>query len=138
MRSPDADGNVLAAFTPVRGWQTAVISDPGMTVGETYTLYTGGGLSAANDDGFAEDGTLTGGTAAQSFTLSSVSTTVGSAGGMNPGGGGMNPGGGGTPPAVWAAALAGNSVSFSLSDSGGRKYPVRRRILPERQVFPVG
>ncbi len=94
----DADGNVLAAFTPVRAWQTAVISAPGMTVGETYTLYTGGGLSAANDDGFAEDGTLTGGTAAQSFTLSSVSTTVGSAGGMNPGGGGMNPGGGGTPP----------------------------------------
>ena len=90
----DADGNVLAAFTPTRTWQTAVISAPGMTVGGTYTLYTGGSLSAANDDGFADSGTLTGGTAAQTFTLSSVSTTVGSAGGMNPGGGGMNPGGG--------------------------------------------
>lgn len=65
-----------------------------MTVGGTYTLYTGGSLSAADDEGFADSGTLTGGTAAQTFTLSSVSTTVGSAGDMNPGGGGMNPGGG--------------------------------------------
>lgn len=37
----DSSGTVLASFTPVRAYQSVVVSAPGMEVGETYTLTCG-------------------------------------------------------------------------------------------------
>lgn len=76
----DASGNVIASYTPEKTYQNVVISAPSLTTGQSYTLYTGS-------------------TVAETITLSSVVTTIGSgntAGGMMDGGfdGGQRPGGG--------------------------------------------
>ncbi len=68
----DSDGNVLASFTPSKSFSSAVISAPGIEVGETYTVSFG--------------------SASASITMSSIIYGSGtSMGGMmqNGGGGGM-------------------------------------------------
>ncbi len=37
----DASGNVIASYTPAKTYQSVIISAPGMTVGQSYTLYAG-------------------------------------------------------------------------------------------------
>lgn len=74
----DASGNVIASYSPDKEYQNVVISSPEMVSGSTYTLYSGGSVSG---------GTLSGGTEVASITLSGISTTSGSGGGMTTGGG---------------------------------------------------
>lgn len=72
----DADGNVLAQYTPSKNYSCVVISCPGLTKGSTYSV-TACGQS-------------------QSVTLESTIYGSGSMGGGQPGQGGQQPGG--TPP----------------------------------------
>lgn len=88
----DEKGTVLASFTPVKAYQTAVITCPGMVVGGTYSVYTGATVKDTDGNGFAENSTLSGGTKIGSVELTTL--VVGS-GGMGGGGGGMKPSGGG-------------------------------------------
>ncbi len=75
----DASGNVIANYTPDKTFQNVIISAPGLTTGQSYSLYTGSTL-------------------VETITLSGVVTTIGSgnnmAGGMNGSFGGQRPGGG--------------------------------------------
>ncbi|MEA4915428.1 MAG: carbohydrate-binding domain-containing protein [Christensenella sp.] len=74
----DASGNVIATYTPDKTFQNVIISAPGLTTGQSYSLYTGSTL-------------------VETIALSGVVTTIGSgnmAGGMNGSFGGQRPGGG--------------------------------------------
>ncbi|MBQ8849612.1 MAG: carbohydrate-binding domain-containing protein [Clostridia bacterium] len=86
----DSDGNVIAAFTPSKAYQSVVMTAPEIQKGNKYSLVCGGTVSGADANGFARSTTLTGGTTVTSFTMSSL--TYGSSSGM---GGGF--GGGGKP-----------------------------------------
>jgi hypothetical protein len=75
-------------------------SAPGLKSGSSYTVSTGGELTGYSEswNGWYKDGTWTNGTQAQSFTISSTVTGIGtSTGGMGGGqqGGGQQGGGGG-------------------------------------------
>lgn len=85
-------GEEILSFTPSKEFQSLVLSSPQLTNGATYTLFTGGNSSGTVTDGLYSGGSYSAGTQLASFTISSVVTTVGSAGGMGPGGGGF-PGG---------------------------------------------
>lgn len=82
----DSAGNDLVAFNPAKTYQTVCISAPGMTVGSTYSLYTGTTSVSTMKQLSASEYTL--GSLVQSVTLTSTATGEGS--GM---GGGMQPGG---------------------------------------------
>lgn len=81
------DGNVIVSWAPSKQFSTVVISAPSMSAGSGYTLYTGGSI-AVDSDGYAASGTLSGGSALTSFTLSSSGTYGSSSGGMGGGHGG--------------------------------------------------
>jgi len=88
----DSQGNVVISFTPEKTYGSAAITAPGIQLNETYTVVVGGTVEGADENGFASDRTVTGGTTLGSFTMSSL--VMGSGGGA-PGGGGGYPGGGG-------------------------------------------
>jgi hypothetical protein len=90
-------GEEILSFTPSKEFQSLVLSSSQLTNGATYTLFTGGSSSGTVTDGLYSGGSYSAGTQLASFTLSSVVTTVGSAGGMGPGGGGFPGGPGGNP-----------------------------------------
>ena len=74
----DASGNVIASYTPEKTYQNVIISAPDLTVGQSYTLFTGT-------------------TSVETITLSGVVTSIGSggmSGGFGGGGGGQKMGGG--------------------------------------------
>ena len=64
------------AFAPLRTFQSVVISAPWFSQGERYALYLGGAVNGTDADGLYEDGTYSGGTLQDAFTLSSVTTGV--------------------------------------------------------------
>ncbi|MBE6672132.1 MAG: carbohydrate-binding domain-containing protein [Ruminococcaceae bacterium] len=88
----DENGRVLASFTPNKAYQCAVITAPGIKQGETYTVYAGADVANADENGFAKESTLSGGTAVATVEMTSLLYGSGMGGGM---GGGMRPGGGG-------------------------------------------
>lgn len=71
----DSDGNIVMEIEGKKTFNNVVFSNPDLKDGETYTIYV-------NDEKYDE------------FTISSVCTTVGSAGGMGGPGGFGGPGGG--------------------------------------------
>lgn len=85
----DKSGKVLASFTPSTAYQTAVISAPGITVGNSYSIYIGANVSGADENGYATGTKLSGGTLLE--TVTPDSNIYGSSQGM---GGGMGGGGG--------------------------------------------
>ena len=87
----DADGKVLASFTPDKAYQSAVISAPGIADGGTYTLLAGAAVANADSNGYAKDTTCTGGTTITTITMNGL--LYGSGGGMG-GIGGMGGHGG--------------------------------------------
>ena len=89
----DADDNVIASFQPEKGYQNVVVSAPGLALGETYTLYLDAQVEGADANGYTDQGTCAGGTAAAEIKMSSVS--VGGGSGGETGGMGGGPGGGG-------------------------------------------
>lgn len=89
----DENGRVLASFTPNKAYQCAVITAPEIREGKTYTVYTGAKTANADENGFAQDGTLSGGTVVATVEMTSLLYGSGMGGGMRPGGGGgMRPG----------------------------------------------
>ena len=85
----DANGNVVISFTPSKNYASAAITAPGIQLNETYTVVVGGTLSAADENGFASSGTVTGGTTLGTFTMTSL--VMGSSGGPGGGPGGRPP-----------------------------------------------
>jgi len=89
-------GKVIASFTPQKAYQTAVITAPQIQKSQSYTIIAGGSVSGADQNGFAQNVSLSGGT-----TLAEIEMTdllYGAAGHnvMAPGGHGI-PGGPGGP-----------------------------------------
>lgn len=68
----DADGVVLAAFTPVNAYQCAVITAPGIQQGQTYTLLAGCEVAGADDNGFAQGTAASGGTLIDQITMTEL------------------------------------------------------------------
>lgn len=89
----DADGAVLAHWTPGKAYGVALVSAPSMAQGGSYTLLCGAAVEGADEFGFAEGGAAQGGAEAASTTLESLNQS--DAGGMMGGRGGM---GGGRAP----------------------------------------
>lgn len=87
----DESGKALVSFTPTKSYQSVVITAPGLQSGSTYTLVVGGTVAGADENGFAQNASITGGAAAATITMtSSLYGTGGMGGGF---GGGHNPGG---------------------------------------------
>jgi hypothetical protein len=84
------DGQEVITFIPTKAYQSIVVSSPQLKNGSTYNIYTGGKSTGAATDGLFSGGGYTNGTQVTSFTISSITTTIGSTG--------MFPGGGGVPP----------------------------------------
>lgn len=94
----DAAGNAVLTYqvpSKYSGNVMLLFSDAALAQGTTYTIYTGGAITGAEEfHGYYTGGTYSGGTKASTFTPTSMITTIGSGGGNRPGGGG---GGGGRP-----------------------------------------
>ncbi|MBQ8392339.1 MAG: carbohydrate-binding domain-containing protein [Clostridia bacterium] len=93
------DGVVIASFTPEKAYQCLLISAPGIQDGEVYTVICGGTVAGADENGFAKDSAISGGSRVVEIEMSSLlygSTGMGGGGmGGAPGGmGGGMPGGG--------------------------------------------
>ena len=93
----DADGLVLAAFSPANAYQCAVITAPGIQQGQTYALISGCTVEGADNNGFAQNAAFSDGTLIDQITMTSLLYSSGF--GM-PGAPGGWPGGGpgGNPP----------------------------------------
>lgn len=94
----DADGRVLASFTPMKAYQNVVISAPALKQGETYTICTGD-IAQADEFGYASGSSIENSTVLATVQLTSLiygGGMGGFGGGMGgPGGmGGSRPGGG--------------------------------------------
>ena len=98
LRIEDAAGNAVLTYqvpSKYSGNVMLLFSDAALAQGTTYTIYTGGAITGAEEfHGYYTGGTYSGGTKASTFTPTSMITTIGSGGGNRPGGGG---GGGGRP-----------------------------------------
>lgn len=90
----DSDGNLVAAFVAEKNFQNVVISTPEITVGQTYTLSTGGSIDKGDtSDPVYTSGSVSGGTIAATFKIESTVTGSGGSS-FGPGGRpGGNPGG---------------------------------------------
>lgn len=92
----DASGNTVLTYqvpSKYNGSVKLLFSDAAIAQGTTYTIYTGGTVTGAEEfHGYYTGGTYSGGTTATTFTPTSRITSLGSGGS---GGGGGRPGGGG-------------------------------------------
>ena len=80
------DGKVLCSFTPDNGFGMVIVSCPGFTEGETYSVVVGGNISNANEDGYADTGSAFEGT---STSITASTTASGGMGGLAADGTGM-------------------------------------------------
>ncbi|MBC2888163.1 carbohydrate-binding domain-containing protein [Gordonibacter massiliensis (ex Traore et al. 2017)] len=88
----DDAGNVLVSFTPAKQFGMVLATSPAFTEGGTYSLVIGGTVAGANADGYADTGTVTGGTSTE---ITASTTASGGFGGLGSGGGPMAAGQGG-------------------------------------------
>lgn len=89
----DESGNELITFSPSKSVTSIVVSSPNIKTGTNYKIYTGGESTGTATDGLYSEGSYSGGTEGDSFTISSTVTNVGgSAGGFGGQGGGKMPG----------------------------------------------
>lgn len=86
-----SDGDGVVTFAPTKVFQSVVLSSPDLAIGESYTLYSGGGSTGSYDEGLYSSGAYTPGTEVTSFTVSSTLTTLGSYSGGFSGGGRIRP-----------------------------------------------
>lgn len=96
-----ADGTVLVSFTPEKAYASAVVSCPGIQTGGTYTIVTGGTVAGADDNGYAENSSVSGGTQAAVIEMTANLYSAGGMGGQSGGGRGdhgMGGFGGKMPP----------------------------------------
>ncbi|PYG87223.1 uncharacterized protein DUF4353 [Ruminiclostridium sufflavum DSM 19573] len=96
-----SDGKDILTFAPSKKYQSVVLCSPELKKDSTYNIYYGGTSTGTNKDGLYTGGTYSGGTKFQSFTVSDIVTSVGTAAGNMGMGGGMDKGGfpGGTDDA---------------------------------------
>lgn len=104
----DAEGRIVAAYTPENSYSAVVVTAPGLQVGTTYAVLIDAVIDGADAHGFAADASYTGGTELGSIEMTTVlqggsghSMGGGPGGGFGggPGGGfGGGPGGGGRRP----------------------------------------
>ena len=82
----DASGSVVASLTAPKQFDMVLASSPAFAEGGEYSLVVGGSVEGANADGYAESGTVSGG----SETAITANCTASSAlGGLGQGGGPM-------------------------------------------------
>lgn len=98
----DAEGRIVAAYTPENSYSAVVVTAPGLQVGSTYTVVIDAVIDGADAHGYAADAAYTGGTALGSIEMTTAlqggsghSMGGGSGGGF--GGGPGGPGGGRRP-----------------------------------------
>jgi hypothetical protein len=72
-----ATGEDVLTFAPTKSFQSIAFSSPELTIGESYTVYTGGQSDGAATDGLYAAGTYTGGTEYTNLTISASVTQVG-------------------------------------------------------------
>lgn len=99
----DADGNKVWTFRIPRSINqaTLLISSPSLKQGSSCTLTTGVSVTDATEwNGYATDGTVSGGSTLATSQITSIVTSSGSSSG-GPGGGGQPGGGGGRPGGRW-------------------------------------
>ncbi len=89
-----SDGTNVLTFAPTKQYQSITFSSPELTQGATYTVSLGGSADGTATDGVYSGGSYSGGMEYGSFTVSSVVTMLGNAGGFGGGRGGR---GGGRP-----------------------------------------
>ncbi|MBU1145847.1 MAG: carbohydrate-binding domain-containing protein [Firmicutes bacterium] len=75
----DELGNTILHFQPVKKYESIVISCPLLEIGDAYKLYLGGSLveNTLNEDGYSLEGVYQKGTLLQSFTLTSLTYSIG-------------------------------------------------------------
>ncbi len=81
----DSDGSVVASFTPAKAYCCVTITAPAITSGSSYSIVCGGTVSDADENGFADSGTVSGGTAVTEIEMSDSlysNTSGGMGGGM--------------------------------------------------------
>jgi len=82
-----SDGEEIVTYKPSKSYQSVVFSSSSLEKGASYSVYSGGSYSGDETDGLYSGGTYTSGTLYNSFTISSMVTSVGSSNnGNNPGG----------------------------------------------------
>jgi hypothetical protein len=84
------DGQSVLTFVPTKTYQSVVLCSSELKNGSTYIVYTGGGSTGTATEGLYSGGTYTEGTKINTFTISSMVTTIGTMGGFP--GGGFRPG----------------------------------------------
>lgn len=104
----DSSNNVIVSFEyPLtKNGVTLLLSCPKIVKNSTYKVWQGGTISNPSEEWlyWSIDGTISGGSELNSFTPSSIITTIGSSSGGGPGGGGGGGwpgGGGGWPGGSW-------------------------------------
>lgn len=85
----DSNSNIIASFKPAKQYTNVVVSSPSIKTGESYKIVCGGTADGADENGFADGGTLTSGTEITEITMSEEN--------YSSGGGSMNRGGMGGP-----------------------------------------
>lgn len=76
----DSNGNEVITFKPIRNYSSIIFSSSLLKKGSTYSIYKGGSSTGTNNDGIYEDGSYSPGTLYQTFTISSIVTTIGNSG----------------------------------------------------------
>lgn len=90
VRIQTSAGDEIMTFNPVKTYQSVAFSSSKLTKGISYDVYTGGSYSGSVKDGLYTGGNYTAGNKYTTFTITGITTTIGSTGGM---GGGGFPGG---------------------------------------------
>ncbi len=95
----NAEGKVVAAYTPENSYSAVVITAPGIQVGGTYQVVIDAAIDGADAHGFAADATYTGGTVLGSIEMTTaLQGGSGHSMGGGPGGGFGGGSGGGRRP----------------------------------------
>jgi hypothetical protein len=74
-------GEDILTFAPSKDYQSVAFSSPKLVTGETYTISLGGSSTGTVTDGLYQGGAYSSGTEFDTFTVSTVVTTIGSGGG---------------------------------------------------------
>ena len=88
----DEQGNVIASFTPAKEYESAIVAAPGLESGVNYTVIAGGTAENADENGFAQSGSYSGGEELAYVTVSG-GAFAGMPGNMPGGKNGNKPGG---------------------------------------------
>lgn len=127
----DSSGGVIVSFTPEKAYQSVVISAPGLQSGSTYTLVVGGTVAGADENGFAQNTSMTGGATAATIEMTSNlygSGGMGGFGGGKPGGFG----GGGPDNGRGPGNQNGDMPSMPEGDMPGGGFPGGMGGRPDR------